>query len=66
MNNTGFNSYDDEQLISLSGFLFVAEVRGCWKDGKYFEKKDFTTEMISALAVHHGDNVKQRLENLGG
>lgn len=57
--------YDDKKLLVIGGLLFVGKIDGCWLDGKYIEKKDFTPEMVSALAVHHAENFRKRIENIG-
>jgi len=65
MTDLANGGFSEEQLVSLGGFLFVAKISGCWKDGKFVEKNDFTAEMISALAVHHATSLKERITNIG-
>jgi len=60
------NGWEDKQLITIGGFIFVVRVDGVWHDGKYIETKDFTSEMKTALMIHHADNLKSRVENIGG
>ena len=57
--------YSESQLITIGGYVFVCRIDGAWVDGHYIEKKNFTPEMVSALAIHHADNIKCRVENIG-
>ena len=57
--------YSENQLIEVGGFIFVCSISACWKDGKYIARKDFTEDMNKALSKHHGETLKNRIENIG-
>ncbi len=66
MSDVQDGGYTEAQLIEVGGFIFVCSISACWKDGKYVSRKDFTPEMEKALAKHHGETIKNRIESIGG
>ena len=66
MSDVSNGGYSENQLIEIGGFIFVCQISACWRDGKYIIRKDFTPDMDKALAKHHGETIKNRIENIGG
>jgi len=59
------SGYDDHQMITIGGFVFVCRVTGAWLDGKWVPASELTPEMNLALASHHADTLKARYDHIG-